>query len=419
MLALWQEAERRQTLSRHHREKGLLAFEKLDELYRRQEPIRHPHSKILGKTSHHRYSQMKRQREMDLLLKQVKELVAKERDPEFQAKQRQIRRLEEANQFIVDHDLRHFMDDKMKAEVSRQRAHIQAMEEQKAQWKADMECEIALADAREKKNIEITMSELVLGVFLLSKTYYLLPETTNTNKSSNMPFFGAFGQAFGSSTTLAAGNTASSHTNKSSNTISNQGFLVDITKDIELGNLLATSPSVVESARTKNPTLREKLHYTINYMNRTGFLEFMKTILLTMLLCLATVIPIDLLHILNDEVDWSFALSIQNIGVINGTVNYGNGTIAPLNNFNLDGSNLTISTCNYIAPSDLCTNNSHHLTSIRHYCKILFIFILTISIFFFVAVGNGVVKFRPGMFDRKDRSRYFQTKWPRERSGNQ
>ncbi|KAB8300448.1 hypothetical protein EYC80_000620 [Monilinia laxa] len=166
MLALWQEAERRQTLSRHHREKGLLAFEKLEELYRRPEPTKHPRSGILGKT-HHRYSQTRRQREMGLLLKQVKELVAREQDPEYQARERQIRRLQEANQFIIDHDLKHFMDDKMKAEVSRQRAHVQAMEEQKAQWKADMEREIALADAREKKNNGITMKELVLGGLLV------------------------------------------------------------------------------------------------------------------------------------------------------------------------------------------------------------------------------------------------------------
>ncbi|KAB8300447.1 hypothetical protein EYC80_000619 [Monilinia laxa] len=206
-----------------------------------------------------------------------------------------------------------------------------------------------------------------------------------------MPFFGAFGQAFGSSATLAASNAASSCTNKSSNTISNQGSFFDVTKDIELGSLPATSPTVFESGRTNNSTLREKLHHANNYMSRTGLLEFMKTILLTILLCLAIVIPFDLLPILNDEVDWSFAIAIKNIGVINGTVDYGNGTIAPLNNFNLNGSNLTISNCNYIAPGDLCTNNSHHLTSIRDYCYVAFFLLLTIDMFFFVAVGNGVI----------------------------
>ncbi|KAG4034481.1 hypothetical protein MFRU_003g04420 [Monilinia fructicola] len=163
MLALWQEAERRQRLSKQHREKGLRAFEKFEEYCRRHKPPPHPYYDRQKKLSHHRDSQLKRRWEMDLLIKQVKELVAREQDPRYQARQRQLRRLEEANRFIIDHDLRHFMDEKMRGEVSRQRAHAQAMEEQKAQWRADLEREIALADARERRRGGVTVTEVVLG----------------------------------------------------------------------------------------------------------------------------------------------------------------------------------------------------------------------------------------------------------------
>ncbi|KAG4034480.1 hypothetical protein MFRU_003g04410 [Monilinia fructicola] len=234
-----------------------------------------------------------------------------------------------------------------------------------------------------------------------------------------MPFIGAFGQAFGFSTTLTASNATSSHPTKSSNTISNQDSLVDGTKDIELGNLPTTNPTAVESGPANNSTPCDKLHRATKSMKRTGFLKFMKTILLTMLLSLAILIPIDLLPIWTNELDWVFALATQNIGVINGTVDYGNGTIVPLDNFHLDGSNLTLSTCNYITPENLCTNNSHHLTDIRIVGDMVFTFLLTFSLFFVIAVGNGIAKFRPGMLDREDRPSYFLTRWPRGRSTTQ
>ncbi|ESZ96111.1 hypothetical protein SBOR_3500 [Sclerotinia borealis F-4128] len=180
-----------------------------------------------------------------------------------------------------------------------------------------------------------------------------------------MSFIGAFRQAFGSdSSTLAPTSRDSTHANKSSDMYADQGDLgsrdsiyttkssstfsdedsfQDISHDIELGKLPTHKPQAANAPTNNEAPLCSKLKREINNMRRTGFLDFMKVPLLAGMLCLVIVIPIDLIPMFTD-ISYRVAFAFKNTDVINGTVNYGNGTIAPLNDVNLAGSNLTVYT---------------------------------------------------------------------------
>ncbi|KAF7916904.1 hypothetical protein EAE99_009529 [Botrytis elliptica] len=188
---------------------------------------------------------------------------------------------------------------------------------------------------------------------------------------------------------------SSYNTAKSSSKFLNQDHFDDVSKDLELGTLPTINPIVQNS--THNKTARRGNSNTLmKGMRRSKYHDLCMVSIYSFGLCTAILLPIALIPVYTNDIKFTVSVDMKNIEVVNGTVNYGNGTTAPVNDFNLFGSNLTVATCNYIDANDLCTNNTHHHISILWPCFILFVILLYRFIWDIVGARYGLVKTRIG-----------------------
>ncbi|TGO14385.1 hypothetical protein BTUL_0054g00570 [Botrytis tulipae] len=198
--------------------------------------------------------------------------------------------------------------------------------------------------------------------------------------------------AFSDEGDLSSG--ASYHTVKSSSKFLNQDHFDDVSKDLELGTLPITNPVVQNSTHNKRAR-RGNSDTLITRMRRSKYYDVWMVSVYSFGLCTAILLPIALIPIYTNDIKFTISADMKNIEVVNGTVNYGNGTTAPVSDFNLFGSNLTVATCNYIDANDLCTNNTHHRISILWPCFILFVILLYKFVWDIVGTRYGLVKIRP------------------------
>ncbi|EMR87165.1 hypothetical protein ACHAQE_004708 [Botrytis cinerea] len=190
------------------------------------------------------------------------------------------------------------------------------------------------------------------------------------------------------------GSRASYHKAKSSGKFLNHEHFDDFSNDLELGTLPTSNSQTVQNA-THNPTARRGNSNTLmKRMCRNKYHDFWVVSIYSFGLCTAIILPIALIPAYTSDIKFTVSVIMKNIEVHNGTVNYGNGTTAPVNDFNLFGSNLTVATCNYIDTNDLCTNNTYHHISILWPCLILFVVLLYKFIWDIVGATCGLVKIR-------------------------
>lgn len=198
--------------------------------------------------------------------------------------------------------------------------------------------------------------------------------------------------AFSDEGDLSSG--ASYQTAKSSSKFLNQDHFDDFSKDLELGTLPTVNPVVKNS--TNNKTARRGNSNTfMTRMRRSKYYDVWMVSIYSFGLCTAILLPIGLIPVYANDVKFTVSVDMKNIEVVNGTVNYGNGTTAPVSDFNLFGSNLTVATCNYIDTNDLCTNNTYHHISILWPCFILFVILLYKFVWDIVGTRYGLVNIRP------------------------
>lgn len=180
----------------------------------------------------------------------------------------------------------------------------------------------------------------------------------------------------------------STYTTESSGTFYKQDDFEDVSKDIELGTLPTTNPQAVENTTNPIASRVEKFKKQINLMRRTGFLDFMKVLGLSVLASQFIFIFIAIgPWLLGNK--WIIAIAMKYIEVINGTVDYQNGTIAPVNNINLAGSNLTVDTCKYIDFANTCTDEAYHNLDVKVHVAIVFAVLLNVVLFYALAVDLG------------------------------
>ncbi|CAD6440134.1 55ee9986-d3a6-487c-94e9-8c6cd4c41f3c [Sclerotinia trifoliorum] len=198
-------------------------------------------------------------------------------------------------------------------------------------------------------------------------------------------------QSFGSdSGTIAASSRSSTYTTESSVANTSSEEFEDISEDIEIGTLPTINPQAVQNA-TSNKT---KTTRSSKFRNPFKNFIYFQNAIITSAISMAIILPICLPPLYTDELKWTVSIVFKNIEVNNGTVDYHNGTIAPLNDVNLVGSNLTVQTCNFIDTADLCTNNAHHYFDIWWPCFILFVVLLNLSIWHFVTLRYRLIGVR-------------------------
>ncbi|KAI9647071.1 hypothetical protein NHQ30_005073 [Ciborinia camelliae] len=120
------------------------------------------------KQEHYEKHLRQREWEMHNLAREVKELYAQQQDPEYQARVKEVRRCEQAQEFIMKNDLVEFMTDEQKQERSRKLAHMQAREEQIVEGRTELLETIALADEDKKLEKSINLTYLAIGGLLVS-----------------------------------------------------------------------------------------------------------------------------------------------------------------------------------------------------------------------------------------------------------
>ncbi|KAJ8068683.1 hypothetical protein OCU04_002382 [Sclerotinia nivalis] len=195
-------------------------------------------------------------------------------------------------------------------------------------------------------------------------------------------------QSFGSdSSTIAPSRPSSTYTAKPSGADTSNEDFEDIGKDIELDTLPTINPQVTQNATHNNTKTPQRSRF------RNPFKDSIhcQRAILTFAISMAIILPICLPPLYTDEIKWTVSLVFKNLEVINGTVDYGNRTITPLNDVNLVGSNLTVETCNFIDASDMCTNNSYRYFDIWWPCFGLFVVLLNLSIWHFVALRYRLI----------------------------
>ncbi|KAF7904688.1 hypothetical protein EAF00_002022 [Botryotinia globosa] len=198
--------------------------------------------------------------------------------------------------------------------------------------------------------------------------------------------------AFSDEGDLSSG--ASYHTVKSSSKFLNQDHFDDVSKDLELGTLPTTNPAVQNSTHNKRAR-RGNSTTLMARMRRSKYYDLCMVSIYSFGICTAILLPIASIPVYTNDIKFTVSVEMKNIEVINGTVNYGNGTTAPVSDFNLFGSNLTVATCNYIDANDLCTNNTHRHISILWPCFVLFVILLYKFVRDIVGTRYGLVKIRP------------------------
>ncbi|KAF7864456.1 hypothetical protein EAF04_006590 [Stromatinia cepivora] len=189
------------------------------------------------------------------------------------------------------------------------------------------------------------------------------------------------------SSTVAASSRSSTYTTKSSGADSIHDKFEDISKDIELGTLPTVSPEVIQNATNNTTKTPQRSKFRDQFKDSVHC----KCAILTGAICMAIILPICLPPLYTDDIKWTVSLVLKNLEVINGVVDYGNGTTTPLNAVNLVGSNLTVETCNYIDMSDMCTNNTYHYFDIWWPCFGLFVMLLNFTMWHFV---HGLITVR-------------------------
>ncbi|TGO22717.1 hypothetical protein BPAE_0157g00040 [Botrytis paeoniae] len=199
--------------------------------------------------------------------------------------------------------------------------------------------------------------------------------------------------AFSDEGNLSSG--ASYHTAKSSSKFLNQDHFDDVSKDLELGTLPTVNPQTFQNTTHNKTACRGNSNIIMKRMCRSKYYDFWMVSIYSVGLCTAIMLPIALIPVYTDDIKLSVSVDMKNIEVVNGTVNYGNGTTAPVSDFSIFDSNLTVATCNYIDANDLCTNNTYHHISILWPCFILFVILLYRFIWNIVGVRYGLVKIRP------------------------
>ncbi|KAI9647072.1 hypothetical protein NHQ30_005074 [Ciborinia camelliae] len=160
-----------------------------------------------------------------------------------------------------------------------------------------------------------------------------------------MRFFGAFGPAAvppfeSSSNIFPTNNGACTNTAKAFDMNSEKGDLSsrastytgkssrkpsfeDVSKDVELG--LPTFNPQVERAQCDD----SKDKVVLTHRHKLGRAMILACLVYMAMIVVVVIIPD------SQGLRLKFALAMNNIPVINGTVNYGNGTIAPINDINL------------------------------------------------------------------------------------
>ncbi|APA07675.1 hypothetical protein sscle_03g024450 [Sclerotinia sclerotiorum 1980 UF-70] len=168
----------------------------------------------------------------------------------------------------------------------------------------------------------------------------------------------------------------------------------DISKDIELETLPTINPQAIKKASSNKP----KKSLISKLKNPFENPIYLPNAILTSAISMAITIPICLSPLYTNELKWTVSVVFKNIAVINGTVDYRNGTIAPLNDVNLVGSNLTVQTFNFVETADFCTNNMFHYFDVWWPCFALFVVLLNLSIWHFVTLRcrSVVVRYSEG-----------------------
>ncbi|KAF5879130.1 uncharacterized protein Bfra_006335 [Botrytis fragariae] len=200
--------------------------------------------------------------------------------------------------------------------------------------------------------------------------------------------------AFSDEGDLSSG--ASYHKAKPSSKFLNQDHFDDVSKDLELGTLPTVNPQTFQNTTHNKTAHRGNSDTFMKRMRCSKCYDFWMVSIYSVGLCTAIMLPIALISVYTNDIKFTVSVDMKNIEVVNGTVNYGNGTTAPVSDFNLFGSNLTVATCNYIDANDLCTNNTFHHISILWPCYILFVILLYRFIWDIVGARYGLVKIRLG-----------------------
>lgn len=175
----------------------------------------------------------------------------------------------------------------------------------------------------------------------------------------------------------------------------------DVSKDVELGTLPTDNPQVADVPKKRRSMFDEP--------RRTGLIQFLKAYFFTFLLWIFMALPLQVLFMLTKKFEWHVAFRFENVQVVDGIIHYENGTLAPLADFHLFGTNLTTSTCTYLTDNLLCTNESNDYRDVSALVALMFLLCLFWTLFAVFAFPMGVLKFRPGMLNRLDKPEYFVT----------
>ncbi|TGO14386.1 hypothetical protein BTUL_0054g00580 [Botrytis tulipae] len=125
--------------------------------------IRFELSPQYSKFMHYKRFQIQRQVEMDYLAEQAKELYRKQLDPEWQAEQMELRRMEEYRRHVVQNDLVHCMT----LEEKNEREMRRARERRAAKYQANLQRYLAACDLQDRQDREDKLAYQAIGGFAL------------------------------------------------------------------------------------------------------------------------------------------------------------------------------------------------------------------------------------------------------------